>query len=80
MTSFFGGQYHFTTLLFIVWSFSLPSTFSHSGTFLAHLTIVLSLKKAPGGLVYKPAHVSLSLASSALHLHSNLVSSLELLA
>ena len=39
------------------------------------LSIVLSLRKVPCGLVYKAAHVfPLSLASSAHHLHSNLVS------
>ena len=48
-------------------------------TFLVHLSIVLSLRKAPIGLVYKPTYVSLpSLASSMLYLHSNLVSSLGL--
>ena len=56
-----------------------PSTYSNLGTFLVHLSIVLSLRKAPFGLEYKPAHVSLfPLASSALYLLSNLVSSLGL--
>ena len=75
MTSFSGEQYCFSILLFIVSPFSLLSTTSYLGTFLVHLAIVLSLRKAPSGLVYKPTHVSsLSLASSAHHLHSNLVS------
>ena len=69
-------------LLFIVSSFF--STFpliASIGTFLVHSPIVLSLRKAPIGLVYKPAHVSLfPLASSALYLLSNLVSSLGHLA
>ena len=48
------------------------------GTFLVWLLIVLSLRKAPIGLVYKPTHVfSLSLASSVLYLLSNLVSPLD---
>ena len=50
------------------------------GTFLVRSPMVLSLRKVPIGLVYKPAHVSLhSLASSALYLLSNLASSLGLL-
>ena len=64
-----------TILLLIVLSFSEPSTYSNLGTFLVHLPIVLSLRKAPIGLVYKPAHVSLfPLASSTHNLLSNLVS------
>ena len=49
------------------------------GTFLAHLSIVLSLRKAPIGLVYKPAYVfPCPLASSTHQLPSNLVPSLGL--
>ena len=49
------------------------------GTFLVCLTIVLSLRKAPTGLVYKPAYEFLcSLASSMHQLPSNLVLPLEL--
>ena len=67
----------FPILLLIVWSYSDPSTYDNLGTFLVHLAIVLSLRKALIGLVYKPAHSPLfSLASSMHHLHSNLVSSL----
>ena len=70
----------FPILLLIVWSYSDTSTLSSQGTFLVHLTIVLSLRKAPIGLVYKPAYVlPLSLASSTHQLPSNLVSPLELL-
>ena len=66
-------------LLFIVLSYSDPSPYDNLGTFLVRLTIVLSLRKAPIGLVYKPAYVfPCPLASSAPHLHSNLVSPLEL--
>ena len=75
----FSRQSLLTILLFIVLSISEPSTYSNLGTFLVHLLIVLSLKKAPIGLVYKTAHVSpFSLASSVLYLLSNLVSSLGL--
>ena len=44
-------------------------------TFLVYPAIVFPVWKALDGLVYKPAHVSLSLslASSMHHLHSNLV-------
>ena len=73
------GQSLLTILLFIVSSFSEPSIHSNLGTFQVRLLIVLSLKKAPIGLVYKPTYVSLfPLASSALYLLSNLVSSLGL--
>ena len=49
------------------------------GTFLAHLSIVLSLRKAPIGLVYKPAYVFLCPLASSMHqLPSNLVPSLGL--
>ena len=41
-----------TILLFIVSSFSKPSTYSNLGTFLVCHSIVLSLRKAPIGLVY----------------------------
>ena len=69
----------FPILLLIVWSYSDPSTYDNLGTFLVHLAIVLSLRKAPIGLIYKPAYVFLCpLASSAHHLLSNLVSPLEL--
>ena len=69
----------FPILLLIVWSYSDPSTYDNLGTFLVHLTIVLSLRKAPIGLVYKPAYVFLCpLASSTHQLPSNLVSPLEL--
>ena len=75
----FGKQSLLTILLLIVSSFSKPSTNSNLGTFLVHLSIVPSLRKAPIGLVYKPAYVFLCpLASSVPHLHSNLVSSLGL--
>ena len=77
--SSFGGQSLLTILLFIVLSYSDPSTYDNLGTFLVCLSIVLSLRKAPIGLVYKPAYIFLSpLASSAHHLPSNLVSPLEL--
>ena len=56
-----------------------PSTYSNLGIFLVCLPIVLSLRKAPIGLVYKPVHVSLfPLASSIHHPPGNLVSSLVL--
>ena len=68
-------------LLFIVSSYSNPSTYDNLGTFLVRLTIVLSLRKAPIGLVYKPAYAFLCpLASSTHQLPSNLVSLLEALA
>ena len=77
--SSFSGQSLLTILLLIVSSFSKPSTYSSMGTFLVHLFIVLSLRKAPIGLVYKPAYVFLCpLASSTHNLHSNLVSPLGL--
>ena len=63
----------------MVWSYSDTSTLSSQGTFLVRLSIVLSLRKVPSGLVYKPAYVfPLSLASSKHQLPSNLVSPLEL--
>ena len=66
-------------LLFIVLSFSKPSTYSNLSIFLVCLLIILSLRKAPIGLVYKTVHVfPFSLASSMLYLLSNLVSSLGL--
>ena len=66
-------------LLFIVSSYSNPSPYGNQGTFLVCLAIVLSLRKAPIGLVYKPTHVFLCpLASSTHQLPSNLVSPLEL--
>ena len=66
-------------LLFIVSSYSDPSTYDNLGTFLVCLAIVLSLRKVPTGLVYKPAYVFLCpLASSTHQLPSNLVSPLEL--
>ena len=66
-------------LLFITWLFSTFLLIASICTFLIHLSIVLSLRKAPIGLVYKPAHVSLfPLGSSTHQLHSNLVSSLGL--
>ena len=50
-------------------------------TFLVQPSIILPSRKALIGLVYKPTHVfPLSLASSAHHLLSNLVSSLGYLA
>ena len=52
----------------------------YRNTFLVHLAIVLSLRKAPIGLVYKPIYVFLCpLASFTHQLPSNLVSPLELL-
>ena len=67
-------------LLFIVSLYSDPSTYDNLGTFLVHLTIVLSLRKAPIGLVYKPAYVFFCPLASSMHqLPSNLVSPLELL-
>ena len=78
--SSFGGQSLLTILLFIVLSYSNPSIYDNLGTFLVHLTIVVSLRKAPIGLVYKPAYVFLcSLASSMHNLPSNLVPPLGLL-
>ena len=63
--------------LFMVWSYSDISTLSRLGTFLVCLSIVLSLRKAPIGLVYKPVHVFLCPLTSSMHqLPSNLVSSL----
>ena len=73
------GQSLLTILLFIVSSFSTLPLIASIGTFLVRPPIVLSLKKAPIGLVYKLTYVSLfPLASSALYLPSNLVSSLGL--
>ena len=69
----------FPILLLIVWLYSDPSTYDNLGTFLVRLAIVLSLRKAPMGLVYKPTYVFLCpLASSTHQLPSNLVSPLEL--
>ena len=77
--SSFGGQSLLTILLLIVSSYSDPSTYDNLGTFLVCLTIVLSLRKAPIGLVYKPTYVFLCpLASSTHQLPSNLVPSLRL--
>ena len=65
--------------LLMVWSYSDTSTLSSQGTFLVCLTIVLSLRKAPIGLVYKPTYVFLCPLASSMHqLPSNLVSPLEL--
>ena len=62
------------TSLYSITIFHL-STYSNLGTFLVCLPIVLSLMKAPIGLVYKPTCVSLfPLASSTLYLLSNLIS------
>ena len=73
------GQSLLTILLFIVSSFSTLPLIASIGTFLVRPPIVLSLKKAPIGLVYKLTYVSLfPLASFALYLPSNLVSSLGL--
>ena len=73
------GQSLLMILLFIVLSYSNPSTYCNLGTFLVCPPIVLSLRKVPIGPVYKPAHESLCpLASSTHKLHSNLVSSLGL--
>ena len=78
--SSFGEQSLLMILLFIVLSYSNPSPYDNLGTFLVRLTIVLSLRKAPIGLVYKPAYVfPCPLASSTHQLPSNLVSPLELL-
>ena len=67
-------------LLLIVLSYSDPSPYDNLGTFQVCLTIVLSPRKAPMGLVYKPAYIFLyPLASSTHQLPSNLVSPLELL-
>ena len=64
----------------MVWSYSNTSTLSSQGIFLVHLPIVLSLRKAPIGLVYKPTYVSLCPLASSMHqLPSNLVPPLELL-
>ena len=77
--SSFSGQSLLTILLLKVLSYSNLSTISHLGPFLVHLFIVLSLRKAPTRLVYKPTYVFLCpLASSMHNLHSNLVSSLGL--
>ena len=71
-------NHFYNTSLYSIIIFHL-STYSNLGTFLVHLLIVLLLRKASIGLVYKPAHVSLfSSASSVLYLLSNLVSSLGL--
>ena len=67
-------------LLLMVSSHSDPSTYDNLGTFQVRLFIVLSLRKASIGLVYKPTYVLLCpLASPAHQLPSNLVSPLELL-
>ena len=77
--SSFSGQSLLTILLFIVLLYSDPSPYDNLSPFLAHLAIVLSLRKSPIGLVYKPAYVFLcSLASSMHQLPSNLVSPLRL--
>ena len=78
MFSLLADNHFCDTSLYSIAIFHL-STYSNLGTFLVHLPIVLSLRKAPIGLVYKPAHVSLfPSASSMHHLPSNLVSSLGL--
>ena len=75
----FGGQSLLMILLFIVSSYSNPSTYDNLGTFLVRLAIVLSLRKAPIGLVYKPTYIFFCpLASSTHQLPSNLVPSLRL--
>ena len=77
--SSFGRQSLLMILLLIVSSYSNPSTYGNLGTFLVHLSIVLSLRKAPIGLVYKPTYVfPCPLASSTHQLPSNLVPSLGL--
>ena len=77
--SSFGAQSLLTILLLVVSSYSNPSTYGNMGTFLAHLSIVLSLRKAPIGLVYRPVYVfPCPLASSTHQLPSNLVSPLRL--
>ena len=77
--SSFSGQSLLMILLFIVSSYSDLFTYDNLGTFLVCLPIVLSLRKAPIGLVYKPTHVFLcSLASSTHQLPSNLVPLLRL--
>ena len=78
--SSFSGQSLLTILLLIVLLYSDLSTYDNLGTFLVHLSIVLSLRKAPIGLVYKPAYVLICpLASSTHQLPSNLVPSIGLL-
>ena len=63
----------------MVWLYSNTSTLNSLGTFLVRLSIVLSLRKAPTGLVYKPTYVFLCPLASSMHqLPSNLVSPLEL--
>ena len=63
----------------MVSSYSDPSPYDNLGTFLVRHAIVLSLRKAPIGLVYKPTYVFLyPLASSTHQLPSDLVSPLEL--
>ena len=75
----FSGQSLLTILLLIVSSYSNPSPYDNLGTFLVHLAIVLSLRKVPIGLVYKPTYaLPCPLASSTHQLPSNLVSPLEL--
>ena len=66
-------------LLLIVSSYSNPSTYGNLGTFLVCPLIVLSLRKAPIELVYKPTYVFLCPLASSMHqLPSNLVPSLGL--
>ena len=66
-------------LLLIVLSYSDPSPYDNLGTFLVHLTIVLSLRKAPIGLVYKLSYVFPCPLDSSMHqLPSNLVPPLRL--
>ena len=77
--SSFSGQWLLMILLLIVSLYSNPFPYGNLGTFLVRLAIVLPLRKAPIGLVYKPTYVFLCpLASSTHQLPSNLVSPLEL--
>ena len=77
--SSFSRQSLLMILLFIVSLYSDPSTYDNLGTFLVRLAIVLSLRQAPIGLVYKPAYIFLCPLASSMHqLPSNLVPSLRL--
>ena len=61
------------TSFYSIVTFHLPFI-ARIGTFLIYSPIVLPFRKAPIGLVYKPAHMfSCSLASSVHYLLSNLV-------
>ena len=66
----FGRQSLLMILLFIVLSYSDLSTYGNLGTFLVRLAIVLSLRKALIGLVYKPVTILFPHHSILLFTHT----------